>query len=419
MARISTRSTRGQLRIASVRNKLICRVHHLSALALRAYVLSWYTRISPRDRALLPSINNTIITPLLQPILTSIYDDSTPLLDLILLDLPTIITLHVKTYREAVHSTALGHGTLGDAYHARLPLSSIIKIGDKWELSSLYYTSLADGLLKNGLSVEEYGSTVERLMARELVGRMVLGGVGKRLSEDWFWYSLLLKLLGEPEEKIKDGEDDSTLKSKPMAETALRWITRAWSTIMIIWTGIITVFAFYSAAPPAEQRYDGCLRPWLSSVLQSFIGHDGARDGRPILARLLSGITDGIALLASPLVDRYVPSSTQCDTSLMYSTLPHYIQSRILTPQTSLKVIDLIERILFPLDGYPAPTPPDPTPEEVVIMRKKLEDRIDETMPGKSPSMTVNPSLTSSDHSWDPISRRSGFDYRLFIVDGM
>ena len=267
--------------------------------------MSWYTRISPRDRALLPSINNTIITPLLQPILSSIYDDSTPLLDLILLDLPTIINLHIKTYREAVHNTALGYGPLGDAYHARLPLASVVKAGEKWELSSLYYTSLADGLLKIGLSVEEYGSTVERLMARELVGRMVLGGVGKRLSEDWFWYSLLFKLLGEPGETGQNDKEHSAVKSKPVVETAQRWITRIWSTMMIIWTGIFTLFAFYTAAPPAEQRYDGCLRPWLS-LLQSLIGYDEARDGRPIMARLLLGTMDGIALLASPVVDRYV-----------------------------------------------------------------------------------------------------------------
>jgi hypothetical protein len=73
----------------------------------------------------------------------------------------------------------------------------------------------------------------------------------------------------------------------------------------------------------------------------------------------------------------------------MGRTLPHYIQSRILTSQTSLKLIELIERILFPLDGYPAPTPPDPTPEEVIIMRKKLEERIDEMIPGRSTPPTV------------------------------
>ena len=65
-------------------------------------------------------------------------------------------------------------------------------------------------------------------------------------------------------------------------------------------------------------------------------------------------------------------------------TVPHFIQTRLLTPQISLKMIDLLERILFPLDGYPAPTPPDPTPEEVIDMREKLEKRIDEMVPGKS-----------------------------------
>jgi hypothetical protein len=294
------------------------------------------------------------------------------------------MNLHLKTYREAVHNTALGYGPLGDAYHARLPLASVVKVGENWELSSLYYTSLADGVLKNGLSVEEYGSTVERLMARELVGRMVLGGVGKRLSEDWFWYGLLLKLLGEPGEKLRHEKDN---KATTMAETTSRWITRIWSAMMVVWTGIFTLFAFYSASPPAKKRYDGCIRPWLP-LLQAFIGYDEARDGKPILARLLLGTTDGIALLVSPLIDRYVPLQPLCRSSLTSSTLPHYIQSRVLTSQTSLKVIDLIERILFPLDGYPAPTPPDPTPEEVIIMRKKLEERMDEMLPGKSQSLT-------------------------------
>lgn len=67
---------------------------------------------------------------------------------------------------------------------------------------------------------------------------------------------------------------------------------------------------------------------------------------------------------------------------LIYRILPYLIESRLLTPSTSLKVIELLERILFPLDGYPAPTPPDPTPEEAEEMRKELENRIDDLTPG-------------------------------------
>ena len=389
-------------------------------MALRAYVLSWYTRISPRDRALLPSINNTILTPLLQPVLTSIYDDSSSLLDLVLLDLPTVINLHIKTYRDAVHNTALGFGPLGDAYHARLPLASVVKVGEKWELSSLYYTSLADGVLKNGLSVEEYGSAVERLMARELLGRMVLGGVGKKLSEDWFWYSLLLKLLGEPEEGDLKAQDISARQAKSsMTERIFRWTIRVWNTIMMVWTGMIALLAFYSAAPVSPKRYDRCLRPWLS-VVQSMIGHTDACERKPILVRILLGTIYGLALIASPLIDRYTnPLAPLQSNANVYSTLPHYIQTRILTPQTSLRVIDLIERILFPLDGYPAPTPPDPTPEEVIMMRRKLERRINGMIPGKSPMSTALRSLMYRHCAENPISRWSCLYARLHDFNGV
>jgi hypothetical protein len=93
-----------------------------------------------------------------------------------------------------------------------------------------------------------------------------------------------------------------------------------------------------------------------------------------------------------------------------HSTLPHYIQIRVLTPKTSLKVIDLIERILFPLDGYPAPTPLDPTPEETIIMRKQLERRIDSLIPGMSPVVCWDTDkLMSRNDWWNVVSRWSCF----------
>jgi hypothetical protein len=281
----------------------------LIALALRAYVLSWYSRISPRDRSLLPSINSTILTPLLQPILTSLYHDTTPLVDLILLDLPTILHLHVTTFREAQRQVALGFGTLGDAYHARLPLMSVEKVEERWELSPLYLTSLADGILKNGLSVKEYGSTVERLMARELVGRMVLMGVGKRLSEDWFWYSLLLKLLGEPD----SATTKESVQAKPkdrvgdVSELVTGWTTRIWTLMLLLWTSMFSLAAFYSGSPAPKQQYGHCGTPWLSLV-SALVGHDPLKDSKPILARILLGSLDCLSLVASPITDRWVTS---------------------------------------------------------------------------------------------------------------
>jgi hypothetical protein len=47
-------------------------------------------------------------------------------------------------------------------------------------------------------------------------------------------------------------------------------------------------------------------------------------------------------------------------------------------------VVDLLERLLFPLDGYPAPTPPDPTLLEQQVMRRELEERLSMAIPSES-----------------------------------
>lgn len=270
-------------------------------------MLSWYTRISPRDRALLPSIHSTVITPLLQPVLTSVYNDPSSILDFILIDLPTILHLHVTTYRDARHQESLDLGSLGDAYHARLPLLSVEKKDEVWQLSPLYLTSLADGILKNGLSVEEYGSSVERLMVRELIGRVILGGVGRKLCEDWFWYSLLLKFL--PEVKAKD--DTNSTKKQPVpvprksyAERISSWVGKVCSIIILIWSSVVTIAALYSSSPTPRPEHRHCTQPGLSLVRSIY--ETGQRNGgyRPIVPRLLLGSLDTIAYLASPILDR-------------------------------------------------------------------------------------------------------------------
>lgn len=51
-------------------------------------------------------------------------------------------------------------------------------------------------------------------------------------------------------------------------------------------------------------------------------------------------------------------------------------------------MIDLLER-LFPLDGYPGVSLPDPTPEEARGMRRRLDGRLAEVIPRESPSRVL------------------------------
>jgi hypothetical protein len=63
--------------------------------------------------------------------------------------------------------------------------------------------------------------------------------------------------------------------------------------------------------------------------------------------------------------------------------VPHLIRST-LTPTLSLRVAELVERILFPLDGYPSPSPPDLTPAEASAARTVFEARLEAALPGES-----------------------------------
>lgn len=79
-------------------------------------------------------------------------------------------------------------------------------------------------------------------------------------------------------------------------------------------------------------------------------------------------------------------SLLECESngSNAYRLLPHLTRTHILTSKTGLQSIDLIEKILFPLDGYPGPTPPDPSPEEAEELRRKVDMRLREVIPCQS-----------------------------------
>lgn len=215
--------------------------------------------------------------------------------------------LHITTYREARHQESLNYGSLGDAYHARLPLLSVEKKDDEWQLSPLYLTSLADGILKNGLSVDEYSSTVERLMVRELLGRVILGGVGRRLCEGWFWYGILLRLLGEPTLPTKVQASSRSRRTRAdYVQLVDSWVRRIWTLVGLLWSGILGIMALYASAPTPRQQHRQCTRPWLL-LIRAALDVDGVSAGkRPILSRLFSGTIDTLAILADPITDRYV-----------------------------------------------------------------------------------------------------------------
>ena len=71
-----------------------------------------------------------------------------------------------------------------------------------------------------------------------------------------------------------------------------------------------------------------------------------------------------------------------------------------LTPELSIILIDKVEAILLPANGYPGPAVPDPTPDEVADMRQRLEGRLRAVVPGWVYTVPSRP--TGADIDLDP-----------------
>ncbi|KAK4685031.1 hypothetical protein P7C73_g5129, partial [Tremellales sp. Uapishka_1] len=353
-------------------DEIDARLHHLIALALRAYILSWYTAFSPRDKTFLPHVQRNVISPLLSPILNDLYADPSRILHLVLLDLPTILRLHIRTYWEARASSSLRGTELGAAYHARLPLLAVD--AEQGTLDPLYLGALVDALLKSHLPAKDYAASCEKLMIREVVARSILASVGRRLSQNWFWWQILLRVMGEP------GAPPPLPGKQTWNEMVSRWI----ALLLQLFSTVTWLFALYTACAPPLPTFRRCHEPWVL-LTREMLGVDGRYGiaNRSWGKRLLWGSIEITVDLFAPVLDRFVVSSLRRLETLTHwitRIVPHLIETHFLTPETSLKLIDTVETILFP-DGYPGPSPSDPSAEETAELGVRVDRRLAESLP--------------------------------------
>ncbi|ODO11372.1 hypothetical protein I350_00151 [Cryptococcus amylolentus CBS 6273] len=381
------------------------KLYNLIALSLRAYILSWYTRFT-KDRTLLPSIHSTILHPLLHPVLQRAYDEPESLGEWVVLDLGTVVGVHVRVWNEARGAVAVFGGNVGDAYHARLPLPSVSPSpsspgAPSYTLNPTYLSALANAIIPPNQP------DVQQLMVREVLARAVLGGGLRRLSYGWFWYALILRFVGEPGDPLpwtsSKPPTDPKPKPKTLDQTILAHIHSLLSSLTALYTLLLSLFTLYTAAPPPPPQFHHCSDSFLV-IGRELLGIDGLEGGGKKWGKRLvwGGVEMGVGF-AAPLLDRIIP---------------HLIQTR-LTPELALRLLDLTERLLFPLDGYPGPSPIDPSPAEAADLRKRLENRLEELIP-RTIRVLLLPCKDDISRLLDPISD-AGCNAHLIgmVLDGV
>lgn len=64
--------------------------------------------------------------------------------------------------------------------------------------------------------------------------------------------------------------------------------------------------------------------------------------------------------------------------------LPYVLYNHIINTTRLTKIVVLSKNTLFP-NGYPAESPPDPTPEEQIVLKERLEGRLSTILPCEYP----------------------------------
>jgi hypothetical protein len=167
-------------------------------------------------------------------------------------------------------------------------------------------------------------------MAREIVGRTVLGAVGRRVGEGWFWWQVGLKVLGEPGtprrrksgittpttfassvDDAKEGiaeEHTAPEGGQSILDLLADFLLRTWSLLLTFWSLATTLMATYSAAPPTPPECVGLSKVWLS-LGRELLGVDGREGlGTRLWGRILCwGLVEGMVALFGRVLDRCVP----------------------------------------------------------------------------------------------------------------
>ncbi|KAJ7130111.1 PXA domain-containing protein [Mycena crocata] len=439
--------------------ELTAEVYDFVALALRAFVNPWWTKISRYDKDFLPDITR-ILTHVVRELEARVLERD--LAPLVFRDVPAILTQHYRDYRTAAAklNTSYASGgalTLPVLFHSLQPHMALTAEGT---IDPEYVRQVVDFILKACLPAEDYAPETERFVIREIVLKILLKDVIPKITQPWFIQKTILDLLV--------GQDEVILtKSRPASPPAASAFS--FHTLIVVFLSAIqalsgaclAMITAYKQAVNTIKRVNQTparphhplrrvsspfpvpvpqprsptsvpiptspipLSPTLSisaaSSISSWPASASDTPPPPTLPPLPAVVTaerdvdaDGgpndFALPALVLVSEIFTTPARMAASSITHTLNllivsfapfldrllPYLLSQTLSPKLLLTTTRNAKRTLFP-NGYPAPPPPDPTPEEQAQTRARLL-----AYRGKSP--------------WDPLTCREANVHLILLL---
>src|SRR6266850_6309954 len=183
------------LQTSSAYPALDAELYDLIALALRAYVNPWWSRITRYDKQLLVELTRILSSVVRALEARALAAD---LSTLVYHDLPALLAQHCADYRIAARKLGSSYAAAGSAslpilFHGQ---QQHVGVSIDGKIDQVYVRAALDIVLKACLSPEDWDAEAERYLIREIIVKTVCVDLAPRVTQPWFLHSTVLDLLG-------------------------------------------------------------------------------------------------------------------------------------------------------------------------------------------------------------------------------
>lgn len=175
--------------------ELASELYDFIAIALRAYINPWWTKLTRYDKEFLPHTNR-IITHVIHALEERVHNVQHEAL--VFHDLPTIVTQHFVDFRNAQSKLSSSYASGGANSLSQLfaHIQPHMAISSDGQIDTEYYRQTIDLVLKACLPVEDYQPEVERVIIREVLVKVLVNDIFPKITQPWFIQKTILDLLG-------------------------------------------------------------------------------------------------------------------------------------------------------------------------------------------------------------------------------
>lgn len=182
--------------------ELNAELYEFIALALRAFINPWWTKITRYDKEFLPHVTH-ILTHVVRDLETRLLTiDFTALL---CRDIPLIITQHYCDFRTAQSKVATSYAAGGALSLTQLfhQLQPHIAVSPDGQLNEIYYRQVVEHILSSCMPKEDTEPECERTVIREILLKIITKDIIPKITQPWFIEKMIVDQLGPPPPVLK------------------------------------------------------------------------------------------------------------------------------------------------------------------------------------------------------------------------